>query len=654
MRAVAVALVVAYHARVGILSGGFVGVDVFFVISGFLITRLLVHDAELTGTVRVSNFWARRLRRLLPMSLIVVGATLIAGFWMLEAGRLEELALVALGAVGFCANVVLHAVTGEYLSGVSLPSPLQHYWSLAVEEQFYLVWPLVVLAVCRWGGRRWKPWLWAIATVGFAGSLWASAVVTVTDPGAGYFLPHTRAWELLVGAALALGSGGLMRLSPIVRAGLGWVGLGALVGAAVLFDQDTVFPGVMALVPVLGTAAVVTGGTARWGPGRVLSLAPLQRLGAWSYSLYLWHWPALVLLEARIGVLTVGERAAVVVGCVALSAATYHGIENPLRRQRWLAARPWRSVVAGATAATLSLGAVVVFYQHAPRIDATRVAARTAGPEVGTTVPAVASLSPAPTGAEPERDEVPMSTTTIPTARVVRVLLVGDSTLASLRWFEHGSASLTGFTYVLDAESCRRLARSGCQGREERIPNSVVDAIRTAPGTFDFIVVMGGYHSSASRIRNEINAVADAVADKGSQLLLLTFKESLAFPAPGSRGERSVYGEFNTILRTWATERAGVRILDWNRFSAGDPHWFRSDGIHLGLDGALGLGWFLSRAIAALADNPCPDDGAWPCAVPVVAPDINWFTTYRVSDTNIHCYEDGAQRERVCERDRLS
>ncbi|MFA5774330.1 MAG: acyltransferase, partial [Ilumatobacteraceae bacterium] len=165
LRALAVLLVVAYHYGVTQFSGGFVGVDVFFVISGFLITKLLIDEGARDGGIKLSNFWARRIRRIIPMALLVVAVTVIAGLYMLEPGRARELSTVALGAVGFCANFVLYYTTGSYLSGVTPPSPLQHYWSLAIEEQFYLVWPLILFVVVKFGRQYWRRWLAAAVVV---------------------------------------------------------------------------------------------------------------------------------------------------------------------------------------------------------------------------------------------------------------------------------------------------------------------------------------------------------------------------------------------------------------------------------------------------------------------------------------------------------
>ena len=323
LRAVAVTLVLLYHLQVGPFTGGYVGVDAFFVVSGFLITQILISELDGSGTIRLRDFWARRMRRIVPMASLVVVLTVIASYAFLENGRGSELIPVALGSLGFCANLVLFRTTDDYLSGVALPSPLQHFWSLGVEEQFYVVWPILLLVVARLARVRWRIWVGVVCAVLFAASLSESMRITPVDHGAGYFLPQTRAWEILAGALLAILGPRLVRIPGVLATIVGWAGLGALVAAAVVFDDETNFPGHLALVPVLGAVGVLVAGEVRWGPVCLLRLAPLQRIGLWSFSLYLWHWPVLVVAQAQLGVLSNVEKWLVAAVCVALSAASF-------------------------------------------------------------------------------------------------------------------------------------------------------------------------------------------------------------------------------------------------------------------------------------------------------------------------------------------
>jgi len=648
LRALAVLLVVAYHYGIEQFAGGFIGVDVFFVISGFLITKLLIDEADRDGKVRLSNFWARRIRRIIPMSLLVVVVTVIAGLYMLEPGRARELATVALGAVGFSANFVLYFTTDTYLSGVTPPSPLQHYWSLAIEEQFYLVWPLILFGVIKFGRTYWKAWLAGLVVVIGGASLAFSIVTTPSNPGAGYYFPHARIWEILAGSGLALFGVRILRLPTWLRAIIGWLGLGTIIWSAVSFNSETIFPGSAALFPVLGTVAVLVAVGTSWGPEKLLSIAPAQHIGAWSYSLYLWHWPVLVLVEARFGTPSGLAKLWLVIASVLLSAATYTYVEQPTRRHQWLISRPWRSLTAGAVAIAVGLTAGVVVFAVAPRLD-TRS-------EALATIAVPSENEPTSGGLVRPSTKIAVSTsTTVMRARnEVDVLLLGDSTMAALRWYEQGAVGLVGFNYVLDVESCRKIADWPCFGREFRTPKNAVRALEEFEGPLDYVVLMAGYDSSVNRMNDELNRIINAARTKNVKLIFLDFTESLKFPAPGSRGKRSVYADFNEILRDVVAKDGtnNLVIVNWNSFSSGRASWFRRDGIHLTIEGALALGWFISHVVANVADNSCPFTENYPCAIPaMIDPRIDLMNRFNVVYTETKCYEDGAKRKRVCTQD---
>jgi peptidoglycan/LPS O-acetylase OafA/YrhL len=656
LRAIAVLLVVAYHAGVTELSGGFIGVDVFFVISGFLITSLLLREVDRTDSVNLLEFWARRIRRILPMSVLVIAVTVVASIFMLEEQRMENLAAVALGALAFCANFVLYFTTGEYLSDVTLPSPLQHYWSLAVEEQFYIVWPLVVYALARYTREMFRNILLAVIVLGGGFSLVASITVTPQDPGAGYYLPHTRVWELLIGAGLAVVVTQIHLLPRHIRGIAGWAGLLAIVWSAWQFDSDTQFPGYAALLPVLGTAAVLMSNGSHFGPERLLSLRPLQYIGARSYSLYLWHWPVLVLFEAQFGLLSGPETAVLVAMSFALSMVTYDLVEQPIRHSTFLSQTSRRTITAGIAVVAVSLVGGAVFAVAAPNIGNGPLLA---APEKFEDVDNSNSSGQVTAGVTSTLPSAGVSPTTtldpnvIPERKKTRVLLMGDSTLAALRWFEDGQASLEGFKYILDAEPCRRIVHWGCMGREERMPPSAVDALEKYTEDFDVIVLMAGYHSRDFELRDELATFARAAQIRKSKLVILTFKESLFFPAKGSQGERSMYADYNTMLKQTIARNpnfSDVVIADWNYFAGTEESWFRSDGIHTSFEGTLALGYYISHAVAAAVGNPCPYNDAYPCVIPEVAPtDMKWFQQFRVKDTKRRCFEFGENRERRCE-----
>jgi peptidoglycan/LPS O-acetylase OafA/YrhL len=360
LRAVAVVAVLLFHARVVGFGGGFVGVDVFFVLSGFLITRLLLRELAATGGISLRAFWARRARRLLPASCLVIVATVIAAHWMLPPLDQRDLAGDAAASATFVVNFTFAHELGDYF-GAQLaeasPSPLLHFWSLAVEEQFYLVWPAILIAATRRPGqyRRYLLGLVvAIACASFALSAW---LTDLAPTWAFYTLP-TRMGELLTGAALAVVGTAIVLISPVFRAVVGWLGIIGIVVAVTTYDASTPFPGLATLLPVLSAGLVVVAGGAGadpQGPISFLRLGPLQWLGRHSYAIYLWHWPALVLAEARFGPLPLTTRLAVILGAIGLSALSVHFIEDPVRHWPWLAVRPKRGLAMGAAVGALAL-----------------------------------------------------------------------------------------------------------------------------------------------------------------------------------------------------------------------------------------------------------------------------------------------------------
>ena len=352
LRAVAVVAVVLFHLRLGAFQGGFVGVDVFFVLSGFLITRLLLKELASTGTLSLPGFWARRARRLLPASCLVLVVTVLAGTVMLSPLAQRTLAVDAMAAGVFVVNFVFAGRLGDYFAAQlaeAQPSALLHYWSLAVEEQFYLVWPLVLVALSR-RPRRYRRLLLATILVIAAASLIASVWLTEQRPTWAFYLLPARMVELLAGAALAVAGPAFRAVHPGLRAALGWFGLFAIAVAAMSFDVGTVFPGYMAMLPVLATVLVIVAGGAGGsssGPVAVLRHPVALWIGRHSYAIYLWHWPLLVLAESEFGPLPLPTRLVLVAVAVGLSAISLRLVENPVRRSPWLAGRAARGLVLG-------------------------------------------------------------------------------------------------------------------------------------------------------------------------------------------------------------------------------------------------------------------------------------------------------------------
>ena len=357
LRAVAILLVVAFHAGVPQLGGGFVGVDVFFVLSGYLITGLLAREIERTGGIDLVDFYARRARRLLPALAVVLVATLAAGAVLLmPIGEQQGLGKSAIAASAFLANIFFWRTQSSYFAGPSEEIPLLHLWTLSVEEQFYIVWPLVMIAIAVAMRRKPGMILRAIVSVLLVASLLSLAAswwLTTSRPTLAFYTMPFRAWEFGIGALLALVPLAAARESRAYAWGAALipVGLAAIVTAAFAFSSTTAFPGVAAALPVLGTAAAVAGVRVASGsmPSRMLAAAPMVKIGKLSYSWYLWHWPLLAIGRAS----ALGENSPIrdgllVLLALGLSAATFRWIEEPVRRRRpWPFASRWSSVIAG-------------------------------------------------------------------------------------------------------------------------------------------------------------------------------------------------------------------------------------------------------------------------------------------------------------------
>lgn len=356
LRAVAVLLVMAYHAGVPAFSGGFIGVDVFFVISGFLITGLIMREVAATGRLNLVNFYVRRARRLLPAVAVVLAAVAVMTLAVIPAVRWRGIAWDVLASSTYLVNWRFATQSVDYLASEEPPSPVQHFWSLAVEEQFYLVWPALIIIALAWRRRsRWplqRTLMIGLLVIAIPSLLW-SVYLTATVPGKAYFVSTTRVWELALGAAIALAAGRLARVSRRSAVVLSWLGISLIILAAVFYDNSTAFPGYAALVPTLGAVALIIAGISRDNPGvsRVLAMGPMQSVGAMSYSLYLWHWPLLVAAAAVWGEMSTALGLLVVGISVVPAWLSYRLVESPLRRSAWVVKR-WPIGVTFAAACT--------------------------------------------------------------------------------------------------------------------------------------------------------------------------------------------------------------------------------------------------------------------------------------------------------------
>lgn len=410
LRAVAVVLVVAYHAGLGGFSGGYVGVDVFFVISGFLITRNLLGEIDETGRVDLPRFWARRLRRLIPALALMLGVTLVIGFLVLETNAMVDLIDDTRAAAFQVSNFDFANDATTYFRQDSAPSPLLHTWSLGVEEQFYLVWPLALAAVALAGSRgsaqasdsagRTRRMLIAVLVIATATSLVLSLALTTSgSPWAFYGLP-SRIWEFGIAGLLAVAIDSLPQLNRSVSAGLAATGL-ALIGAAtVTFSDFDPYPGWRAAVPVVGTVlCIVAGHSAEENDSpnpvaRLLGLGPVQWVGRISYSWYLWHWPAMVLYVTWRGYDSSRTRSVSGFASIVVAAAAHHLWENRFRHQPKLVASHGASAGVAVAMSLAVLGGTAAMGQATAPGDAQEARRRIAADPAVWVEPAELAASP--------------------------------------------------------------------------------------------------------------------------------------------------------------------------------------------------------------------------------------------------------------------
>ena len=349
LRALAALLVTIFHAR--LLPGGFIGVDIFYVISGFLITGLILREIESTGKLDLQSFYQRRIKRLLPTSVFVLFVTAIVGLFVLPVITRDALGRDLFAAATYISNYLFAWWENDYQNLDATPSPFIHYWSLAVEEQFYVVWPVFILFLSRYGKRA---IFRGIAVTTFL-SLLLSIYQTQTSPIWAFYSLPTRAWELGFGALLLFVPETVWKNRFIP-----WFGVIGIAIASFRFDENTAFPGINALLPVVSTAVLI-GSIAIW-PRAFNDLSNnriSQWLGAISYPLYLWHWPALVLPSSALGrPLRIRERLFCIVLTIVLAHFTSKYIEQPIRHKK-VSGKKIYTFFAATTAVSLIAGLVI-------------------------------------------------------------------------------------------------------------------------------------------------------------------------------------------------------------------------------------------------------------------------------------------------------
>ncbi|RNL75512.1 acyltransferase family protein [Nocardioides marmorisolisilvae] len=401
LRAVAVLLVIFYHVGFGLFGGGFVGVDIFFVISGFVITRQLFKEVKREGHVSLLGFYARRAKRLLPAASVVLAASAFMTWQFLPKVRWENSGGDIVSSAFYFINWHLIGRSVNYLAEDEPPSIVQHFWSLAIEEQFYLVWPLLIL-IALWFGRRYAvkrsvslvAGLAVIAVPSFIYCLY----MTHHDPARAYFDTGVRMWEFAIGGFAALLASKLNKMPARIGWLISWTGLVMLLGSGVFYNDTMAWPGSAAVVPTLGAGLLIAGGVAAGptGPVSLLGTRPMLFLGHISYSMYLWHWPLIIVAQDHYGTTHLSTKVglAIVVGTIVPAYLTYRFIENPLRYSTWISGSKRAAYSVGLNASLIGAAAgLLLIAGFSQAASATRDVATTPGAAIlgqtaaGTTIP---------------------------------------------------------------------------------------------------------------------------------------------------------------------------------------------------------------------------------------------------------------------------
>ena len=653
LRALAVTLVVVYHFYPAAAPGGFVGVDVFFVISGFLITSHLLREAQATGRVSLPAFWAARIRRIMPAATVTVVAVLAATLLWWPISQWPEISRQAIASLLSVENWVLAADSVDYLAADNAPTALQHFWSLGVEEQFYLAWPLLVMLAAavalRMRRRRdaaARPASTPLRPLGaalFAAVLLVSLVLSIRlvrqgDPAA-YFVTTARVWELAAGglvAALLPATG--WSAGPRLRTATALAGVGILVAVAVTYTDRTPFPGPGAILPVVGTLAIIAAGRTR-GTGSlhpVTDARPVQWVGDISYSLYLWHWPiAVVAAHLLARHFHWWEALGLVALSLVLADLSHRWVEVPARRWKLLALRPWRAVMAGALVTGVALGIAVVPEARAAWVEHAQTRAaqmlRAAPPQGfgaaawttddGASFVSGSAIAPAPTRAGLD---VPAWRDCIADvyADAVKECTFGDAT-GTVDIALVGDSHAGQWIGVLDA-----IAREKHWRLSTYVRNSC--PFTAVPRTFE-----RARHTSCTRTNEQ---VLSALETSRPDLVLISSWTGSSFvsdPRPGFAAEFArlrASGSLPIVIRDtpWGTEDGTGYVRDCVAAHAADPHTCdlpRKSAVHT--DGAADA----ARAAGVAVIDPT----SWICGVStcpaVVGNVLVWRDRNHISNT---------------------
>ena len=672
LRAIAVLAVLAFHIFPGSFTGGYVGVDVFFVISGFLITKMLLSTAERKGRISLVDFYARRISRLLPAALLVLFAV-IAALPLLPAARWEETVADVVAAALYYINWRQAFLAVDYLGAENAASPVQHFWSLAIEEQFYAVWGVLLVGIGFLAARGRIPFrrlvqvfLVATFTVSLALSVW----LTYAEPESAYFVSHTRAWELALGALLA--SVRLPQMSRQVATALRATGIALILFACLTYSGSTAFPGWLALIPTLGAAFVIAAGGAHGHSddiaARLLGTRPSVFIGDISYSLYLWHWPFIVFFEAYSGrKLDLLSGLVVALASILVAWISKVHVEDRFRSHGALPSRRAWSVVAAGTLTTLlcvaaGLGFVNTVQRNAPTaVAAAAMDMMYPGPHAiagGAPVPAVDEFLPPAAqvkrdlpSAYAEKCHLDVETSALnpcirgDAASATRIVLAGDSHAAnwlpaleamadSNGWYleshtKSGCGFLTESVKVRGGEyiECRQWGENLLGHLAELDPALIVIAQSAGQSLFDT--------ASGSTMESALLALWQELERQGFQVVVIadtprhTSDPTSCLEQSAMCGtERSVGVRPDPIVKA-ARMQTAVQLVDMNDLVCtadfcpaviGNVVTFR-DAHHLTATYSRMLAPFLEERIRAFIDLPSPAGGAKVSAPPVITPE---------------------------------
>tara|TARA_R110001592_G_scaffold126336_1_gene337515 strand:- start:158706 stop:160673 length:1968 start_codon:yes stop_codon:yes gene_type:complete len=363
LRALAVLLVIYYHSGLPGLPGGYIGVDVFFVISGYLITGLLLNEVDKHGSISLPRFYARRFRRLLPAAALVLLVTTAVAWLVYSPLAIKQYSSSAFATAIYVSNLWFASLTTDYLAENTDANPLLHTWSLGVEEQFYIVWPLLILLLARSvSGNSLHRRMQITFFVIFAASLLGSIALTRINQPWAFFGSPTRAWEFAAGAMVTLWFYNNRQLNKHIATIVGWSGLGCILVSAVFYTRSTLFPGLAAILPVLGTTLIIASihTAQKQNLRKTLSMSAMQQIGNMSYSLYLWHWPVFVYWHSGSNKITTVDTFLSIALVFLLSWLTLRLLEDPIRFNRRLSEKTANSLIMGLgltiTCALMALG----------------------------------------------------------------------------------------------------------------------------------------------------------------------------------------------------------------------------------------------------------------------------------------------------------